>query len=1056
GVLNTGFGLSAGGDEVYLYDKLSRGGGLLDSIVFGIQAADYSIGRQPNGFGTFVLNLATPGAINVPATLGPPMTLKVNEWLANPSGNDQDFFELYNPNNQPVDLGGLYLTDALANKTQYRIPNLSFVGFGLDGFVRFVADNSPGQGADHVNFRLNNDGEAIGLFTANGIQIDAVTFLSQQSGISEGRFPDGSASIARFPGTMSPGASNIRPITDIVISEVLTHTDVPLEDTIELQNISNGSIDVSGWWLSDRKNDAKKFQIPDGTVIQPGGFVVFYENQFNPVPGIYPSFALSSVKGDEVFLFTANASGDLTGFRTSVKFGAAENGVSFGRYPTSVGFDFTALSSRTFGVDSPAAVEQFRTGTGLSNAPAKIDSVLITEIMYHPPDIGTNDNFRDEFIELHNVSGSTVQLFDPQYPTNTWRLRDAVDFNFPQAVSIPANGYLLVVSFDPNTDAASLAAFRTRYSLGTSLPIYGPYGGRLDNGGENVELYRPDAPQAQGLPDAGYVPYIQTDRVKYSDGNPWPSAADGNTNGIGASLQRRMPPTPLYGNDPVNWIAGVPTPGAATGAAFSAPPSITAQPVNQTVAASGTATFTVSASGATPLTYQWRFNGVNISGATGPSLTINNAQLAQHGQYSVLVVNSAGSVLSASATLTVQSAPVITQQPQNRNVAAGATAIFTVAAQGTPPLSYQWRLNGAPVSGGTSPTLVVPSVQPANEGDYTVRVANGFGAVTSVVANLTISAVPVIVTQPQSSNVFVGATVTLSVTVNGSPPLRFQWRKNNVNIPGATNATLTFNNVQTTDTGSYTVFVTNSVGQALSSPATLNVTIPPVITIVAADATASEPGANTGRFVISRTGNTSRGLFVEFLVSGSAVPDSDYIAITSPVLIPVGSPSVSLTVTPINESVREGNETVILTVTNTAEYVLGAQTRATVTIFDDDNIAPSVTITNPISGARFNVATNILLGASASDADGSVAKVEFFDNLTNKIGEVTAPPFTLAWSNAPSGAHTLTAIATDDLGSTGVSAPVSIDINRLPIVTITSPTNGATFFAPANISIAAT
>src|SRR6185503_16081613 len=100
---------------------------------------------------------------------------------------------------------------------------------------------------------------------------------------------------------------------------------------------------------SDRKNDAKKFRIPDGTVIQPGGFVVFYENQFNPVPGIYPSFALSSVNGDEVYLFTGNASGDLTGFRTSEKFGAAENGVSFGRYPTSIGFDFTALRQRTVG-----------------------------------------------------------------------------------------------------------------------------------------------------------------------------------------------------------------------------------------------------------------------------------------------------------------------------------------------------------------------------------------------------------------------------------------------------------------------------------------------------------------------------------------------------------------------------------------------------------------------------------------------------------------------------------------------------------------------------------
>jgi hypothetical protein len=1052
GVLNTGFGLSAGGDDVYLFDKLSRGGGLLNSIVFGIQAADFSLGRFPNPSSGWQLNLPTPGGPNISAPLGTPLTLKINEWLARPSGNDEDYLELYNPHNLPVPLGGLSLSDT-ATPGQYLIPNLSFIGTGPDGFVRFVADSNPGAGADHVNFRLNADGETIVLYAGNGTQIDAVSFGSQDSGVSEGRFPDGSANLARFPGTGTPGASNLRPITDIVISEVLTHTDLPLEDAIELQNVGPGAVDVSGWWLSDQRNDPKKFRIPQGTIIQSGGFVVFYEYQFNPLPGTYPSFSLSSLRGDDVFLFTANAAGDLTGFRTGEDFGPAANGVSFGRYQTSVGFDFTTMSQRTFGADSPANVTQFRTGTGASNAYPRVGPIVISEIMYHPPNIGTNDNFQDEYIELHNTAGTNVLLFDQAFPTNRWRLRDAVDFDFPQGAFVSGGGYALVVSFSP-TNTAALNAFRLRYGLGTSLPIYGPFNGRLDNGGENVELYRPDAPEPPGTQDAGLVAFIEVDRVKYSDANPWPSLADGYTNGLGASLQRRVALN--YGNDPVNWLAGTPTPGAATGSGLVTPPTITSQPGNQTVAAGGSATFTVAATGAAPLSYQWRLNGVNIGGATTPSITINNAQLAQGGGYSVRVVNSAGAAVSVTAVLTVQAPPVITQQPQSRSVAAGSTALFAVTAQGTPPLAYEWRRNGTPVPGATSATLVVTNVQPALEGDYTVRVSNNFGAVTSAVANLSISAVPVIITQPQGTNVFVGATVTLSVGVSGSPPLVYQWRFNNVNIPGATGPNLTLSNLQTSDTGNYSVFVTNDVGAALSSPALLTVTVPPIVTVVATDGNASEPGANTGTFTVRRTGSSGRGLTVEFAVNGSAVPGNDYNTITSPVLIPAGSLSETVTVTPLNDSSREGNETVVVSLNASAEYVLGSQSAATVTIFDDDNLAPSVTITNPIAGSMYNAGANVAVSATASDADGSVAKVEFFYNATNKIGETFAAPYSITWSNVPSGAHLLTAVATDDLGSTGESAPVSIDVNRSPIASIITPTNGASFFAPAQINITAT
>ncbi|PYJ00660.1 MAG: hypothetical protein DME25_20130, partial [Verrucomicrobia bacterium] len=186
-----------------------------------------------------------------------------------------------------------------------------------------MADGQPTNGANHADFQLNKDGESIGIFTARGGLIDAIRFAGQQKGVSEGRFPDGSTNITRFPDTATPGARNLLPLAGVVINEVLTQSDVPFEDAIELRNLTAGAVDLSYWYLSDSQKEPRKFRIPNGTFLAPGGFLVFYENQFNPITGGNPSFALSSVHGDSVFLFTGDAAGNLSGFRTGVKFGPA-------------------------------------------------------------------------------------------------------------------------------------------------------------------------------------------------------------------------------------------------------------------------------------------------------------------------------------------------------------------------------------------------------------------------------------------------------------------------------------------------------------------------------------------------------------------------------------------------------------------------------------------------------------------------------------------------------------------------------------------------------------
>jgi hypothetical protein len=181
-----------------------------------------------------------------------------------------------------------------------------------------------------------------------------------------------------------------------------------------------------------------------------------------------------------------------------------------------------------------------------------VGPVVISEIMYHPPDIGTNDNVIEEFIELHNRSSQTVFLYDTNHPANTWRLREAVDFDFPPGVSLAPGSTLAVVSFDPATNTLALAQFQARY--GTNAQLFGPSLGKLDNSGESVELYRPDAPETLPGPDFGLVPFLLVDRVHYRDLAPWPTNADGG----GYSLQRLNPA--VYGNEPTNWAARTPTP----------------------------------------------------------------------------------------------------------------------------------------------------------------------------------------------------------------------------------------------------------------------------------------------------------------------------------------------------------------------------------------------------------------------------------------------------------------------------------------------------------------
>jgi uncharacterized repeat protein (TIGR02543 family) len=299
-------------------------------------------------------------------------------------------------------------------------------------------------------------------------------------------------------------------------------------------------VDVSGWYLSDDFGTPKKYSIVPGSVVEAGGyFVVIEDNDGDPnnnatLPSTFfgGAFSLSSL-GDEAFVFSTDGSGNLSGFSHGVSYGAAENGVSFGRWSNSEGDEsFPPMESLTLGA---------------ANALPKAPDLLIDEIMYHPT---TTDL---DYVEVWNRSGGPLQLFDPANPSNTWRTT-GIDFNFPQNQTLAADELALIVARDPES-------FRAVYGLASGVKIYGPYTGTLNNGGERLTIRRPDEPSADGN-GGTVVPMIDVDSVRYDDQAPWPTEPDGQ----GPSLERIN--FDSYSDDPENWTASAEnggTPGSLRG-----------------------------------------------------------------------------------------------------------------------------------------------------------------------------------------------------------------------------------------------------------------------------------------------------------------------------------------------------------------------------------------------------------------------------------------------------------------------------------------------------------
>jgi hypothetical protein len=269
---HTGFALDSEGDSVRLIDSSANGSVEIDSITFGFQVADYSIGRTGTAGNVWALTVPTFGAANGnSAGLAGPAVLKINEWAGNIVFRlDHDMIELYNPGNQPVAIGGVRLTDDITVGKGFKFPSLSFMGPA--GFL-------PLYKGDYL-FGLNGDQATVTLLGENNEQIDQITMRAEPNDRSIGRSPDGSANIVTF-NIPSPGISNTTPfppayndllnnlrITEIMYQPTATSGSSDYE-YIELQNVGTTALDLTGV----RFSNGLDYTFPAYT-LSPGAFVV--------------------------------------------------------------------------------------------------------------------------------------------------------------------------------------------------------------------------------------------------------------------------------------------------------------------------------------------------------------------------------------------------------------------------------------------------------------------------------------------------------------------------------------------------------------------------------------------------------------------------------------------------------------------------------------------------------------------------------------------------------------------------------------------------------------
>jgi len=336
---------------------------IIDSVAFGQQSDDISYGRRPDGASSWSFLTPTPNLSNTLGTIVTPDSptaiieipngLFINEFMANndaavqgPDGDYPDWIELYNSGTETIDLGGLYLSDDLANPNAWQFPSGTIIE--PNNFLVIWADSAPERGLLHASFSLNATGEDIGLFAYDGESlIDSIAFTEQISDVSYGRLPDGDPNwnfLTPTPGLANELGEIVTPNSDnyfggvpdgLFINELMADNQITIAgpngtypDWIELFNASNETINLSGMYLTDDLTDPTAWRFPNNTFIEAGRYLLIWADNSSDRDGLHASFRLNA-NGEAVGLFASDGETQID----SVTFLKQIGDVSYGRLP---------------------------------------------------------------------------------------------------------------------------------------------------------------------------------------------------------------------------------------------------------------------------------------------------------------------------------------------------------------------------------------------------------------------------------------------------------------------------------------------------------------------------------------------------------------------------------------------------------------------------------------------------------------------------------------------------------------------------------------------------
>ncbi len=546
-----GFGLNTDGDGVYLYDKA---GVLVDSVRFGLQVPDLSIGRI-GPLGEWRLTTPTLGKANVARTLGNPRTVRINEWLAGSEVLlDSDFVELYNPDADPVDVGDLVLTDSpMLQHCARKLGPLSFIAGHRYGVLWADDSNEPG----HLGFRLSVDGGVIGLFDAEAKVVDKVIYRPQTTDFSEGRAPDGSATFAILPlptpGVANPQVQKATPNTVVLVPEnaakrVLVptatinnawRTDPAFNDSAWLSGAGGVGYERSSGYETlfainvqsqmYGKASSCYIRIPftvNADVLQgltslvlkvryDDGFVAYLngtEVQRALFTGTPAWNSVASTRSDtdavvqEPFDISSRL-GLLHAGTNLLAIHAMNDGTTSSDFLNSVALE--GVSAKASG------------GSAADNDLKLLDGLRITELMYR-----ASKGANYDYVELQNVIDEAIDVTGVRFDKG-------IDFVFPALTLQPGECVVVV---------ANQSAFRSTY--GATPKVAGQYKGNLSDTGEKIVLLLP-APLDVAI-------------LRFDYSSAWYPTTDGG----GKSLAIQDPAaSPVTWNDAESWRAADPTPG---------------------------------------------------------------------------------------------------------------------------------------------------------------------------------------------------------------------------------------------------------------------------------------------------------------------------------------------------------------------------------------------------------------------------------------------------------------------------------------------------------------